>query len=165
MALVCVLVVNLGNGEDTTNCRHPNLPLRNPTAGMVFACPFVPLTIEFCLGSPKFACLLRLITFCLFPCLHAYIWLSLLKGYERFYSMLFTSIQQTIHLSCPSTLAFKYFFFYLPLCEFKSSIWGKMPSVVAEHSPSWIYSFYSGRQRSCVLRCICARVCVGVLSD
>lgn len=59
MALVCVLVVNLGNGEDTTTCRRLNRPLRNAVAGMVFSCPFFPLTIEFRLGSPTFANLIR----------------------------------------------------------------------------------------------------------
>lgn len=55
MALVCILVVNLGSGEDITTCRRLNRPLRNAVAGMVFSCPFSPLTIEFRLGSLTFA--------------------------------------------------------------------------------------------------------------
>lgn len=59
MALVFILVVNLGNGEDTTTCRRLNRPLWNAVAGMVFSCPFFLLTIEFSLVSPTFARLIR----------------------------------------------------------------------------------------------------------
>lgn len=74
MALVCVLVVNLRNGEDTTTCRRPNRPFAESHCRHGFPLSFfVPLTIQFRLGPPNICMSFKFDNLPLIPmspCLH-----------------------------------------------------------------------------------------------